>query len=393
MPRDPRVDKLRRLRNERNARGTAAYANTRVTAYGTVQGGPRKRDAGRSLLSLAVFIVVIGGAVLIGGRFLLSGYRVDSASNNTASSTAIIRLNVPSGESSSALADTLQAKGLVFNSFFFYWYLRLGGYTVYSGPHVLRQGMTLQEVAQNVSTPIKSTPAVAVRIQDGWRAEQVAATLAAAHVASYADVMNQVRRGKFSFSFLSDRPPGATLEGYLYPDTYQFVVNGGAHHAIETMLQNFDVKVPARLRAEGKSLYGSFYKAVIMASIIQRESGTPEDDALIAGVLVNRLQKVNPQYVLLQVDASVQHIVGTKADWWPQIIGTDIDRTQTNPYNTYHHAGLPPEPIAEPNVLAITGAVEPTHREYFSYYHMNGSHGKSVFCTVQDKPQCNNAPQ
>ncbi len=391
MPRDPRVDKLRRLRTERNARGSAAYANTRLTAYGTVQGGPRRRDAGRSLLSLLVFLIVIGSALFVGGRFLLSSYRIGGSPG---SSSATVQVNVPLGESSTALADKLQAKGLVWNSFFFYVYLRFGGYTIYSGPHVLRQGMTMQEVAQNISTPLKAVPAVAVRIQDGWRAEQVAAALAAAHVASYADVMKEVRQGDFSFDFLRDRPPGASLEGYLYPDTYQFVVHGGARRAVETILRNFDAKVPAHLRTEGKTLYGSFYKAVTMASIIQRESGTSADSALIAGVLVNRLQKVNPQYIRLQVDASIQHIVGTKADWWPQISQADIDSTATNPYNTYYHTGLPPAPIAEPNVLAVTGAVEPAHREYFSYYHKNGSHGKSVFCTVQDGLLCtNHAPQ
>jgi len=92
--------------------------------------------------------------------------------------------------------------------------------------------------------------------------------------------------------------------------------------------------------------------------------------------------------------------VGTPQDWWPQITQGDIARTQNNPLNTYHHPGLPPQPIASPTLASIEAAVNPPSTPYFAFAHTNGSHGMSRFCTAQQfkiaqatGQSCNTTPQ
>ncbi len=391
MPRDPRIEKLQKLRIERVTRANGSFYGTRATVYGNVRSGPRQRDTGRTLLSLVLFVVIMAMALYLASQYITHGYRTPVASNQREQTVTV---TIPPGESASQLATLLQDKGIVGSSTFFYWYLRLGGASWTFGPHTLRTGMSFDEITQAISTtPV--IPVATVRIHDGWRAEQVAQALVDANVASYADVMNEVQQGNFQYSFLSDRPPGATLEGYLFPDTYKFPQHESAHLAIGEILQNFDQKVASATNvvAQGRQRYGSFYKTVIMASIIQREAGTAHDAYLIASTLLNRLHDRTGQYPNLGADATVQYAVGHAPYWWSEPTGPDLAAAAKSSFDTRTHPGLPPQPIAEPNLLSIQAAANPPMTSYFSYRHEPGSHGKSIFCTFQQGIGCIGVPQ
>jgi len=394
MARDPRVDKLQRLRTERVTRASGGYYGTRATAYGNVRSGPRQRDTGRTLLSLVLFVVIMAVAIYLASQYITHGYRTPVASNQQQQTVTV---TIPPGESASQLATQLQDKGVVGSSFIFNLYLRLSGVNWTAGPHTLRTGMSFGEITQAISTsPV--IPVATVRIHEGWRAEQVAQALADANVASYADVMNEVQKGDFQYGFLSDRPPGATLEGYLFPDTYKFPQHESAHLAIGEILQNFDQKVAlaTNVVAQGKQRYGgSFYKTIIMASIVEREAGTNHDRYLIASVYYNRLHDATRQFINFDADPTIQYILGSSQDWWPQLTQGDIDRTQSNPLNTYHHPGLPLQPIASPSLASIQAAVNPPTTPYMSFKHTDGSHGMSSFCTPAQGVgiSCNTPPQ
>ncbi len=285
MPRDPRVDKLQRLRTERVTRAAGGYYGTRATAYGNVPSGPRQRDTGRTLLSLVLFVVIIAVAFYGAGQYIMHGLRPA-----TPQADRVVTVDIPSGESASDLSSLLQNKGLVSNSFIFYaLYLRGQGINYTAGPHTLHTSMSMDQIAQAISAPVV-TQEVKVTLGDGWRAEQVAQALAAARVASYNDVMNEVQKGKFSYAFLKDLPLGATLEGYLYPDSYYFIPHEGAHSALNRLLRNFAVRVSPQVQEQGRKTYGSFFNAMKMASIVQREAGVNADRGIIASVYLNRLK-------------------------------------------------------------------------------------------------------
>lgn len=389
MPRDPRVDKLQRLRTERTTRAAGGYYNTRATPYGNVQGGPRRRNVGRTLLSLLVFVAIVVGGLFYATQWAFHG-GIKPAAASTAKPRAVTFVVAP-GESTSHIADRLQADGVVFNSTFFHWYMRLTGIggNIQAGPHTLNTNMSMDQVVQALSSTPPAAPTTTVRILPGWRAEQVAAALDKHGVASYASVMNEIKQGTFNFPFLAGRPVGASLEGYLLPDDYIFRLHGGAHYAIDRILSNFGQRVTPTIQARGKKVYGSFYNAVIMASIVERESGAPQDDALIADVFLNRLHDTSGGFTHLNADATLQYAVGKAPDWWaPQ-----NDTTIKSPYNTYTHTGLPPTPISNPALATIIATVNPAHTNFFYYWHKNGSHGLSIFCSADQGANCAGTPQ
>jgi len=391
MARDPRVDKLQRLRTERVTRASGGYYGTRATAYGNVR-SVRQRDTGRTLLSLVLFVVIMAVALYLASQYITHGYRTPVASNQREQTVTV---TIPQGESASQLATQLQDKGIVGSSFTFNLYLRFNGARWIAGPHTLRTGMSFDEIARAIAAPVV-TDQVTVTIYPGWRAEQVAQALADAHVATYADVMNEVQKGKSSFptyAFLSNQPVGATLEGYLLPDTYNFVPNQGAHSALSTVLNNFAAKVSPQVQEQGKKTYGTFFKAIKMASIVQREAGTNADVGLIASVYLNRLNDHSDQlFTKLNADPTVQYALGHKGDWWPNIDKMDLNSVN-NPFNTYQHPGLPPLPISEATAATIEATVNPPTTQYFYFHHKPGSHGKSIFCTAAQGTQCAGTPQ
>jgi len=379
MPRDPRVEKLQRLRTERVTRAPGGYYGTRATAQGNVRNGPRKRDTGRTLLSLVLFVVIIAAVLYMGSQYVMHGLRPASPQADHA-----VTVTIPPGESASALATLLHDKGLVASSQIFYLYLRANNVNYTAGAHTLHTSMTMEQVAQAITAPAAVSVAT-VLIYSGWRAEQVAQTLADAGVASYSNLMGEINNGKFTYGFLADRPAGASLEGYLLPDTYKFPLHGSAHAAIDEMLQAFDRKVASAtdVVARGKKRYGSFYNTIIMASIVEREAGTNHDRPLIASVYYNRLHDASGQYLDFGADPTIQYILGHAGDWWPQITQGDVARTKNKAMNTYRHPGLPPQPIASPSLASIEAAVNPANTQDIAFTHTNGSHGMSRFCTAQ----------
>ena len=390
MPRDPRVKKLERLRAERWTRPAGRYHGTHATAYGSVPAGPRPHHVGRTLLSLVAVVVLMAGAVYAAGQYTLHGIRPAAAEQRRT-----VAVDVTPGESVARLAAQLQDERLIFNATLFHWYIRLAGIggTIQVGRHTLHTGMSMDEVVRALSVPPPPAPTTEVTILPGWRAEQVAAALARHAVARYGDVLRAIQRGSFSPAFLADRPPGAGVEGYLMPDTYIFLLHSGAHDAIARILANFGRRVTPADVARGKKLYGSFYRAIIMASIVERETGTEHDRYLIASVYLNRLRDTSGAFTHLNADPTIQYVVNHAPAWWAPVSRADIARAAASPFNTYTHPGPPPYPIAEPSLASIAAVLHPLHTDFFFFRHINGSHGKSIFCTAQDGPDCERAPQ
>lgn len=387
MPRDPRVEKLQRLRYERTTRAGGGYYGTRATAGGNVLGGPRKRDTGRTLLSLLLFIVIIAAILFGAAQYLVHGTQPFASARNRT-----VTLVVAPGESVAHLAARLQDNGLIFNATVFHWYLRLTGVgaTIQAGPHTLHTGMSMDDIVRALSTTPLAAPTTTVRILPGWRAEQVAQALDSQGVAGYSDVMSEILHGTFTYPFLADRPAGAGVEGYLLPDDYIFRLHESAHDTVARILRNFGAQISAATQAQGKKLYGSLYKAVVMASIVEREAGTDHDRYLIASVYANRLfHDTTGAFMYLNADPTIQYAVNHAPDWWAPIVDTTI----SSPFNTYHNRGLPPAPIAEPGVASIEAAVNPPTTDYYYFWHRDGSHGMSIFCTAQEGARCSGAPR
>jgi UPF0755 protein len=164
-------------------------------------------------------------------------------------------------------------------------------------------------------------------------------------------------------------PPGATLEGFLFPDTYRIFRDAGAERIIEKMLDNFGDKLTSQMREDIKKQERTIYETIIMASIIEKEVRTPEDMQIVSGIFWDRIK--NGQ--ALESCATLAYILGVnKAQYSEE--DTKIDSL----YNTYKYRGLPPSPISNPGLNAIKAAIYPKYTEY-NYFLSRPDTGETVF--------------
>jgi UPF0755 protein len=168
-------------------------------------------------------------------------------------------------------------------------------------------------------------------------------------------------KGVVSFALPKD-----SLEGYLYPDTYDLPQLIGAKAVIERQIKNFEKKVLPLLPNPAKR-----NKMLTIASMVEMEAAVPEDRALIAGVIVNRLEKG----MKLEIDATVLYALQE----WRRLYNKDY-RSTDSPYNTYVHKGLPPGPICSPTVESVRAALKPAKNSYLYYVAMPTK--KHLFATT-----------
>src|SRR5207248_2461507 len=191
-----------------------------------------------------------------------------------------------------------------------------------------------------------------------------------------ADFLQVALAGRSDLPGLADRPQGSSLEGYLFPDTYQLDADTSMQKLVDAMLRNFGEKVgPEHIaRARAKSL--SVHQLVTLASIVEREARLPGERTLIAAVYLNRLRQNMP----LQADPTVQYALqpsnagaGEGGYWKGALTGQDL-RVES-PYNTYQRGGMPPGPICSPGLGSIDAVLDagPTDLLYF-VARSDGSH-------------------
>ncbi len=148
-------------------------------------------------------------------------------------------------------------------------------------------------------------------------------------------------------------------EGYLFPDTYNFFPSTTADVIVSSLKKNFQKKI-VPLEEDMKSSGHSLEEVIIMASIIEKEAKGENDRELVSGILWNRIEAGIP----LQVDAPFLYLLGKESKDL-----TKKDLAIKSPYNTYINKGLPPKPINNPGLAAITAAIHPESSDYFYYLH------------------------
>lgn len=361
---------------------------------------PRRRSRFGLLAFLVLCVVlVLGAGTAISAVVGSLGHTSSTTTASAAAKTGIVTLVVQPGDTFSVVSKRMQSAGLVFSSSLFYWYARLNSFggNLQAGTYMLPRSDSWDQLIrdfQKVTNPdgsgvgLLTVRTVRVTIPEGLRIEEIAQILANRHVASYADLVQQARHGDFTaqFSFLKGRPAGASLEGYLFPNTYDFVVDGGARRAWERMLNQFSTVVTATTQAAFTKEGLTLYQGVMLASIVQREGKIPSDLPLIASVFMNRYHFLNQETHFFNVDATVRYGLGYDAkthSWWGP-----VDKTSyaiATPYNTYGppypgHPGFPFGPICNAGVLAMQAAAHPAQTDY--QYYVARADGSSAFAST-----------
>jgi len=191
--------------------------------------------------------------------------------------------------------------------------------------------------------------------------------IAAVNLVSREEFLEAAAKGEFDYDFLTGVPHGEKrLEGFLFPDTYQFEADATAEEIINVMLKRFGEVYNEEYRRRAQELGLSTLEVVTMASIVEKEAKLDEERAVIAGVFYNRLKK----NWKLESCATVQYLLGE-----PKAELSYKDLEIDSPYNTYKYYGLPPGPIASPGKASLEAALYPEEVDYlFFRANPDGSH-------------------
>jgi UPF0755 protein len=288
---------------------------------------------------------------------------------------------VTSGESVANIARRLQAQGLIRDAELFRIYVRYKGLdaTLNAGAFTLRSNMNIEQIAAALQRGMGRE--VQVTIPEGRRREEVAQLLEEQLGVSANEFIRLTSRARaYRYPFLQGLPSDASLEGYLFPDTYRLPENPTAQDVIFRMLDTFEAKVApllASASAEGRNPH----ELLTLASIVEREAVLPEERPLIASVYFNRLRVGQP----LQADPTTQYALGYQPDqktWWKKgLTLDDLKFVDPGGYNTYVNPGLPPGPIANPGLSSIQAVLQPAQMNYFYFVascNGDGSHQFSM---------------
>ena len=288
------------------------------------------------------------------------------------------------GDAARFIAARLQNQGLISDASLFNLYLRVTGMDrrIEAGNFMLAETMTMPEIAEALQEA--RFEEILVTIPEGFRAEEVAERLAENYVIDAERFLTAVRQprslGIFSdYDFLQNLPPDASLEGFLFPDTYRFPVNATTPDLVlASFLNNFENRIgDDGLVGGGSGLSGR--DLLNLAAIVEREAVQADERPVIASVYVNRLSnRCADSGNYLQADPTVQYARGTVGNWWwkPQTI--EEYSTVISPYNTYLNPGLPPGPIASPGLSAIEATRNPASTNY-CFFLATGDDGRHVF--------------
>jgi UPF0755 protein len=277
------------------------------------------------------------------------------------------------GDTTTVVGDRLQAAGLVRDAELFRLYVRSQGADgrLEAGDYRLRATMSVAEIAALLQHA--KAAANTVTLREGLRAEEAAEVLAAGTGLSSAGLLAVMRTGRFDYAFLKDRPTAASLEGYLFPDTYEIAATAAPTQVVDLLLATFDQRFSAAMRQQAAASQQTIFQALIVASLVEREAQLASERPIIASVYLNRLAK----NMALEADSTVQYALGYDAKgktWWRALALDDL-RRDVGAYSTYLNRGLPPGPICSPGLASIQAVLAPAKTDYLYYYAKgDGSH-------------------
>jgi UPF0755 protein len=213
-----------------------------------------------------------------------------------------------------------------------------------------------------VNRPVRE--AVRVSVPEGKTLLETLTIIAGAGVSDLESLLRAADEEEFAFAFLEDLPmrPGR-LEGYLFPDTYEFYTTASPRAVLRRFLNTFNRKLAPSMRKSLEGMDFTLNEILIIASLIQMEAANVEEMKNISSVIHNRLRSNNMR--MLQIDATSVYLIGIENVHSAEDVrrGREID----SPYNTFLYEGLPPGPICSPGVEAIRAALWPSDTGYLYY--------------------------
>lgn len=313
--------------------------------------------------TVAVFLIALAAL----GVVVTKSYITMPVSTGSDAKAVIVR--VRPGMDASAIASMLEEEGVIRSSEHFRWFNRL--YVVdkklQAGDYLLSTDMSLSQIVERLQHG--RVEPISVMFPEGLHLRQIADTLADKGLVDRERFLEVARDETLVYGSNSPIPkPVASLEGYLFPDTYLFAPTMTEEQIVRIMADRFvEVALPL-LQETAAPLELSIHEVVTLASIVEKEALFRREQSTIASVFFNRLAINMP----LQADPTVAYLFDEHRS---RLLFADLEIP--SPYNTYRNRGLPPGPIASPGLHAIQAVLRPERTDYM--YFVGRGDGTHVF--------------
>lgn len=248
---------------------------------------------------------------------------------------------------------------------------------LHPGTFTIEEDASYAQILNALET-VTETAAVTLTIPEGFSLAQIGARVQEKFPSITAEqwaVMTGINSPLETHEFVvaAKKPDNVDLEGYVFPDTYQFFADATAEDIVTTMLDEMQSNYEAAA-ATAPSLTRTAHEYLTLASIVEKEVRQPETRNMVAGIFANRLAIGMP----LQSDATINYIIGGD-DPSPTLADLEV----ASAYNTYQNPGLPPGPIASPGLTALQAALNPARTDY--YYFLTTDTGEIYYAETHDQ--------
>ena len=315
---------------------------------------------------LTASILLAYGGIKMGMEYLGIGKN----SNN-------ITFNIPEGSTSDDVIRLLQENDIITQPKLFSIIMRMKDKTFYPGDITLKPSMSYSAIIDALSVNRESRDTVSITFPEGIRLSEAAKLLEDNKVCAKKDFIFEFNKNQgFYFENLLEDSDLTfyKMEGFFFPDTYDFYLEDDAYNVARIIKERFAEKFTASMESTMKQNGFSLNELITLASMVQREAGTKKDMPIVASVFINRLD--NPSvFPSLESDATSNYI--------SQIIkkeaGTNLSiKHFTDSYDTYHCKGLPAGAICNPGIDAIKAVLNPEETKYY-YFCNNLDTGKAYY--------------
>jgi UPF0755 protein len=263
---------------------------------------------------------------------------------------------IPRGVSFKAVTDTLERNGVIRSRFAFELAGRVLGYTksIKVGKYLFHSGLSNSDILKDINEG-RSRVIISVTIPEGWRMDMIAKRFAKDLGVDAEKILSICRDSAY---IASKGFQGASLEGYLMPDTYNFYWQTNEPEIVDRMVNGFKNFMVDSLKERIRRSNMTLGQVITLASIVEGESGIDAELPTIAGVYLNRLRK----NMKLEADPTIQYLLPSG----PRRLRY-VDLRISSPYNTYLNYGLPPGPVDNPGRQAILSVLYPERNQYLYF--------------------------
>ncbi|WP_298486112.1 endolytic transglycosylase MltG [uncultured Ruminococcus sp.] len=344
----------------------------------------KKGKVNNSLFGGVILVVVILTVSLV---LAVGGISIGMEYYGIGKTDEDIRFNIPAGSTNSEIADILVNEGVIKNKKLFMLALKIEKpAAIYPGDITLQPSSGYSEIIENLSQMRESYKTVSITFTEGESLLEIANKLEKNEVCSAEDFLFEFNKNQ-GYDFENDIDDNGDMfyrmEGYFYPDTYEFYVEDSASNVTKKLREQFEKKyetVKSKIKNSGMSLN----EVMTLASIVQLEAASESEMPKVASVFLNRLDDPDT-YPMLQSDTTTNYI--------NDVIKVEADNTAsvehyTECYDTYKCKGLPAGPICNPGMAAINAVLDPKKTDYY-YFCNNLKTGETFYAKTLDEHEEN----